>query len=190
MVEYPRIMEFKRLPIEGLALITPRVFEDERGFFMESYKEQEFIENGIDTRFVQDNHSKSKKGVLRGLHFQRSPHAQDKLVRVTRGEVLDVAVDLRAGSPTYKKWISVRLSEEGRQMLFIPKGFAHGFLSLAEDTELQYKVSDAYDPASDGGIIWNDPDLGIEWGTESPICSEKDLSLPRLNDIGEIFSYG
>ncbi|MFA5129890.1 MAG: dTDP-4-dehydrorhamnose 3,5-epimerase [Patescibacteria group bacterium] len=180
-------MEFQCLDIPDVILITPRVFEDERGYFFESYKQNEFAENGINVHFVQDNRSRSKKGVLRGLHFQKPPHAQDKLVSVTRGEILDVAVDIRIGSPTYGKHVSARLSDENHQMLFIPKGFAHGFLALSDITDMQYKVSDIWDAASEGGIIWNDPDLGIDWGIEQPILAPKDLVYSGLKDSGKVF---
>lgn len=183
-------MEFERLQPEGLILITPQAFEDERGFFMESYSERAFAEHGISVRFVQDNHSKSTKGVLRGLHFQRPPHAQCKLVRVTRGVALDVAVDLRTGSPTYRQWAAIRLSEENQKMLYIPAGFAHGFLALADLVEVEYKVDDFYDAASDGGVRWDDPDIGIDWGIADPLMSEKDRSLPFLKDLGDVFAYG
>ncbi len=182
-------MELSRFDIQGPILITPKVFEDDRGFFFESYSERVFAENGISVRFVQDNRSRSLKGVLRGIHFQRPPHAQDKLVSVTRGEVLDVAVDLREGSPTYKKHISARLSELNKQMLFIPKGFGHAFLTLSDIADFEYKVSDFYDPETDGGIRWDDPDINVDWGITDPLLSQKDAELPLLRDIGPIFRY-
>jgi dTDP-4-dehydrorhamnose 3,5-epimerase len=180
-------MEFQPLAIPDVILITPRVFEDERGYFFESYKQDEFAQNGIHAVFVQENRSRSKKGVLRGLHFQKPPHAQDKLVSVTRGEILDVAVDIRKSSPSFGKWVGARLSEDNHQMLFIPKGFAHGFVALSDIADMHYKVSDVYNAASEGGVIWSDHDLGIDWGVEQPILSEKDAVFPRLKDLGEVF---
>lgn len=176
--------------IPGLVLLTPRVFADDRGWFMESYSERALAEHGITVRFVQDNHSRSHKNVLRGLHFQKPPHAQDKLVRVTRGEVMDVAVDVRVGSPTFGKFVAVTLSEENKQIFFIPKGFAHGFVTRTDDVDLEYKVSDFYDAATDGGVRWDDPALAIPWEVKDPIVSAKDSALPLLKDIGEVFTYG
>jgi dTDP-4-dehydrorhamnose 3,5-epimerase len=177
-------MEFEKLEIEGLVIIKPKVFADDRGFFMESYKKSAFEENGIFIDFVQDNHSKSTKGVLRGLHFQREPYAQDKLVRVTQGEVFDVAVDLRKDSPTFGKWHGVHLSAENKVMFLIPKGFAHGFMVLSENAEFEYKVSNVYNKESDGGLLWNDMDIGINWPIEGePILSEKDKIQPTLKDL-------
>ena len=171
--------------IEGLKVITPKVFGDERGYFMETYNLQDFEEAGIPQVFVQDNQSASKKGVLRGLHFQIH-YPQDKLVRVIRGEVFDVAVDLREGSATYGQWFGVRLSEENKKMFFIPKGFAHGFLVLSDYAEFTYKCTDFYHPNDEGGIIWNDPEIGVEWpleeGTEL-IFSEKDRKWPTLSEL-------
>ena len=148
--------------IEGLKIIEPKVFGDNRGYFMETYNYQDFKEAGIDQLFVQDNQSMSTKGVLRGLHFQKE-YPQDKLVRVINGEVFDVVVDLRAGSATYGKWFGVILSAENKKQFFVPKGFAHGFLVLSEYAEFCYKVTDFYHPNDEGGIIWNDPEIGIEW---------------------------
>lgn len=173
-------MNIERFEIEGLALIEPRVFEDERGYFFETFSERLMKEIGVDVSFVQDNLSRSNKGVIRGLHFQRPPFAQDKLVRVVRGEVLDVAVDLREGSPTYGKHQSVILSDSNHKMLFIPKGFAHGFSVLSDEVIFEYKVSAPYHPESEGGIIWNDPDLGIDWMVSNPIVGKKDQALPGL----------
>lgn len=171
-------MNIERFEIEGLLLLEPRVFEDERGYFFETYSEKTMSEVGIDVRFVQDNISLSKKGVIRGLHFQREPYAQDKLVRVVRGEVLDVVVDLREGSPTYGKHQSVVLSDANHKMFFIPKGFAHGFAVLSDDALFEYKVSALYHPESEGGIIWNDSTLAIDWGIADPIVGKKDQALP------------
>ena len=148
--------------IEGLAVIEPAVHGDDRGYFMETYNQNDMKEAGIDTVFVQDNQSMSIKGVLRGLHYQKN-YPQDKLVRVIKGNVFDVAVDLRADSKTYGKWFGVELSEENKKQFFIPKGFAHGFLVLSDEAEFCYKVADFYHPGDEGGIAWNDPDLGIEW---------------------------
>jgi dTDP-4-dehydrorhamnose 3,5-epimerase len=175
--------KFTKLEISGLVLIEPRLFPDERGFFLESYKESEFIQGGVPDRFVQDNHSLSKKNVLRGLHFQRQPHAQGKLVRVIRGNVWDVMVDLRKDSPTYKRWVGIELSDQNNRMIFIPPGFAHGFVALSDDAHLLYKCTEEYDPVLDGGIRWNDPDIGVRWPVQEPIVSDKDKSLPFLREL-------
>jgi dTDP-4-dehydrorhamnose 3,5-epimerase len=174
---------FERCYIEGLVIVKPRVFPDGRGFFLETYKKSEYAANGITEDFVQDNHSKSSRGVLRGLHFQRAPHAQGKLVRVTRGRVWDVAVDIRPGSATYGKWYGLELSEENRTMFYIPAGFAHGFVTLEDDTEFMYKCTAEYNKESEGGLIWNDPDLAIEWPVTDVLVSEKDQVLPRLKEL-------
>ena len=175
----------EKTPIDGLVVITPKVFGDERGYFMETYNIADFTEAGIDCTFVQDNQSASKKGVLRGLHFQKE-HSQAKLVRVFNGEVFDVAVDMRKGSETYGKWFGVRLSGENKKMLFIPEHFAHGFLVLSDYAEFAYKCTDLYHPDDEGGIIYNDPDIGIDWpvpsGTEL-IFSDKDQKWPRLKEL-------
>lgn len=176
---------FRELEIAGLILVTPRVFPDERGFFMESYKSSEFAANGISATFVQDNHSRSTRGVLRGLHFQRPPRAQDKLVRVVLGKVWDVAVDLRTTSPSYRRWVGVELSDENNAMLYIPAGFAHGFVALSEEVHLLYKCSAEYDAKLDGGIRWDDPEVGVRWPIEAPIVSSKDRALPLLSEIEE-----
>ncbi len=171
--------------IEGLKVITPKVFGDERGYFMETYNLADFEEAGIPQVFVQDNQSASKKGVLRGLHFQIN-YPQDKLVRVIRGEVFDVAVDLRDGSKTYGQWFGARLSEENKKMFFIPKGFAHGFLVLSDYAEFTYKCTDFYHPNDEGGILWNDPQIGIEWPIEEGLemtFSEKDKNWPTLSEL-------
>ena len=171
--------------IEGLKIITPTVFGDERGYFMETYNYNDFKEVGIDLKFVQDNQSKSVQGVLRGLHFQYE-YPQDKLVRVISGEVFDVAVDLRKDSATYGKWHGVILSAENKKQFFVPKGFAHGFLVLSESAEFAYKCSDFYKPSDEGGIIWDDPEIGIEWpipdGME-PLISEKDKKWGSINEL-------
>ena len=168
-------MQVQRLAIPDVLLLTPRVFEDERGFFYESFNQKVFDEAvGRKVTFVQDNHSKSAKGVLRGLHYQLPPKAQGKLVRVVRGAVFDVAVDIRRESPTFGKWVSAELSEENRAQLWIPEGFAHGFLALQEGTEVLYKATDLYAPECEGGLIWNDPVLSIAWPTISPSLSVRD----------------
>jgi dTDP-4-dehydrorhamnose 3,5-epimerase len=174
---------FINLEIEGLVLVEPRVFPDERGFFLESYKESEFVKAGLPHRFVQDNHSLSNKNVIRGLHFQYEPRAQGKLVRVVGGLVWDVAVDLRAGSPTYKKWLGIELSAANNKMLYIPPGFAHGFAAITDDVHLLYKCTEEYDPKLDAGIRWDDPEIGIEWPVRKPIVSDKDRVLPLLKDL-------
>jgi len=175
--------DFKKLQIEGLVLVEPKVFHDSRGFFMETYKESEFGAHGIAERFVQDNHSLSQKGVLRGLHFQHRPKAQGKLVSVIKGSVWDVAVDIRPDSSTYMKWCSVELTEENKKMLYIPPGFAHGFAALSDDVHLVYKCTSEYDANCDAGIRWNDTDIGVDWPISEPIVSDKDRELPFLKDI-------
>ena len=175
----------EKTPIEGLCVITPTVFGDNRGYFMETYNIADFKEAGIDCEFVQDNQSASKKGVIRGLHFQID-FPQDKLVRVIRGEVFDVAVDMRKGSKTYGQWYGIRLSEENKKMFFIPKHFAHGFLVLSDYAEFTYNCTELYHPNDEGGIIYNDPDIGIEWPIEEGmelIFSEKDKKWPTLKEL-------
>jgi len=174
---------FSATSIEGLMVVTPRVYSDERGFFIETYKESDFLKAGITGRFVQDNHSRSSRGTLRGLHFQRAPHAQGKLVRVTRGRLWDVAVDLRPGSPTYGKWHGIELSADNRTMFYIPAGFAHGFVALEDCTELQYKCTAEYNAASDGGVRWDDPELAIAWPVTDVLVSAKDAALPYLKEL-------
>lgn len=176
---------FEKLDIEGLTVITPKVFGDERGFFMETYQEDDFKANGLNDTFIQDNHSMSMRGVLRGLHYQIEPNAQAKLVRVTRGAVWDVAVDIRKDSPTFGKWYGLVLSEENKKMLYIPSGFAHGFLTLEDNTHFVYKCSNNYAPQSEGGIVWNDTELNINWPIEDTmdiIVSAKDQELPPLTE--------
>jgi len=177
---------FKNGNLSGLVIIEPRVFEDERGFFMEVFKRSDFNAAGIPD-FVQENHSHSSKGTLRGLHFQRAPRAQGKLVRVLVGEVFDVAVDIRRGSPSYGRWQGVSLSEENRRMLYIPPGYAHGFCVLSDVAELMYLTSAEYARELEGGIIWNDPDLGVEWPVTNPFLSERDSTWPRLREAGSCF---
>ena len=173
-------MKVTKTPINGLLIIEPEVYGDDRGFFFESYNIDKFKDLVIDTIFVQDNHSKSAKGVLRGIHFQLPPKPMAKLVRCTRGKLWDVVVDLRKDSPTYKQWFGLELSEENRKMLYVPGDFGHGFYSL-EDSELQYKVSNTFDPELDGGIAWNDPEINIEWPIEGePTLSERDKGAKFL----------
>ena len=174
---------FTQTEIPGVVVIEPQVFGDDRGYFMETYQIDEFAAAGIDKPFVQDNQSRSTRGVLRGLHFQKN-HTQGKLVRVTRGEVYDVAVDCRPNSATFGKWVGVTLSAENKKMLWIPEGFAHGFVVLSDVAEFCYKCTDVYDPESDGGIRFDDPDIGIQWPDigEKPQLSEKDSALPGLKE--------
>ena len=175
--------EFKKLEIEGVVLIKPKVFEDNRGFFLESYKKSDFENFGIKDVFVQDNHSKSVKSVIRGLHFQKHPYEQSKLVRCISGKIFDVAVDLRKNSPTYKKWVGIELSDENNFILYIPKGFAHGFCVLSDVAHVIYKCDCEYVPSYDSGIRWNDPDIGIKWPFSNPIVSDKDRNLPYLKEV-------
>ncbi len=183
-------MELIDTGFPGLWVIEPKVFRDDRGFFLETYNKQKFRENGLDVDFVQDNHAYSGGvGVLRGLHFQLPPHAQAKLVWVTRGAVVDVVVDLRKGSPTYLKWHRVELSADNFRRLFIPRGFAHGYETLSEETEFIYKVDSGYAPGCEGGIRWDDPDLSIPWKAETPILSEKDTGLPTLSEFDTPFEF-
>jgi dTDP-4-dehydrorhamnose 3,5-epimerase len=182
----------KEFPLAGLKLIAPKKFADNRGFFSETYNAEMLAELGIRDRFVQDNHSLSvEKGTVRGMHYQNPPHAQAKLVRVSRGSILDVVVDIRRGSPTYGQYVAEELSAENWNQLYIPIGFAHGFCTLAPDTELQYKVSDYYAPESDAGILWNDATLDIAWPDFAGAqLSPKDLTLSRFADIDTPFGYG
>ncbi len=177
--------KFIKTPIEGIIEVEPAIFGDTRGSFRESYKKTEFVKNGIAEDFVQDNHSVSSKGVLRGIHFQTAPMAQGKLVKVTRGSVWDVAVDLRPDSPTFKQWWGVELSEENGKMFYIPPGFGHGFVTLDDDTHFHYKCTEEYSAEHDGGVKWNDPDLAIEWPIEglTVAVSEKDENLPYLSEV-------
>ena len=175
---------FEKQKIEDVILITPKTFEDERGFFMETYKKTDFEANGIIGEFSQENHSKSTKGVLRGLHFQKEPYAQAKLIRCIKGKIYDVAVDIRKNSKTFGKYIKVELSENNKKMLFIPKGFAHGFVTLSNEAEIVYKAQGEYNPNADCGIIWNDEDINIDWGIDfNPILSQKDKNHPHLRNI-------
>lgn len=178
--------EFKKLDIEGLVLVKPKVFGDNRGFFIESYKKSEFVDNGIKCEFVQDNHSKSTKGVLRGLHYQVAPKAQAKLVRCIKGKIYDVAVDLRPESKTFGKWVKVELSEENNHMLFIPERFAHGFVVLSDEAELIYKTNNEYCAELDRGALWCDKDINVDWGIDFElILSEKDKVQPKLSELNK-----
>jgi dTDP-4-dehydrorhamnose 3,5-epimerase len=176
-------MEIVKTKIPDLYIIKPQVFEDNRGYFFESYNKNIFLQNGIDQNFVQDNESKSSKGVLRGLHFQKTPFAQGKLVRVMQGAVLDVAVDLRKASPTYGEWVAVELNHANKWMYWIPPGFAHGFVTLEDSTVFFYKCTNVYNKESEGSILWNDPDLNIDWKVTNPILSEKDMNSPLFKDF-------
>lgn len=181
-------MNLLKTKLEGVYILIPKVFGDHRGFFMESWSRRVMEEAGLFYDFVQDNHSLSTvKGTLRGIHFQKGDKAQAKLVRCVRGAVLDVAVDLRHGSPTYKQWVGVELSEENKKQLLIPRGFGHGFVTLTDHVEFLYKADNYYAPEADGGVRWNDPDIGVDWGISEPILSEKDTKNPFLKDIAPVF---
>lgn len=184
-------MNIIKTSIEGVVILEPRIFADDRGYFFESFSQKVFDELVRPIRFVQDNESKSKYGVLRGLHFQKGEHAQSKLVRVVKGQVWDVAVDIRRGSPTFGKYVSVELSEENKRQFFIPRGFAHGFAVLSQEAIFQYKCDYYYAPESEGAIAWNDPDIGIDWPVAASdiLLSEKDKKHPRLADSLELFDY-
>ena len=176
------MFNFIKTKIEGVYIVEPKVFGDERGYFMETYNKRDFDEAGLVYNFVQDNQSKSKKGVLRGLHYQKT-YPQAKLVRVISGEVFDVAVDLRKNSPTYGQWVGAVLTAENKKMLMIPRGFAHGFMVLSESAEFIYKCDELYHPEDEGGIMWNDPDVGVEWPLDiEPLLSDKDQKHPRLKE--------
>jgi dTDP-4-dehydrorhamnose 3,5-epimerase len=180
-------MEIVRCAIEGLIEIQPRVFHDPRGYFLESFNREVFEKAGLPVDFVQDNQSLSSAGVLRGLHFQAPPHAQGKLVRVITGKVLDVVVDLRRSSPTYGQHHQVLLDSSLQNMFFIPPGFAHGFITLEDNTIFSYKCTNVYNKASEGGIFWNDPELKINWGIENPLVSDKDMLQPLIKDFRSPF---
>ncbi len=178
--------EFEQQKIKDVILIKPKVFGDNRGFFMETYKKSDFYANGIEIEFNQDNHSKSSKGVLRGLHYQASPYGQAKIVRCGRGRIYDVAVDIRPNSETFGQYLKVELSEENKHMLYIPVGFAHGFVALSDEVELLYKASGEYNPQADRGILWNDSDINIDWNIDfDPILSDKDKAQPKLSEINK-----
>jgi dTDP-4-dehydrorhamnose 3,5-epimerase len=179
--------EFRELSIPGVVLVTPKAFPDDRGFFVELYKHSDFMKAGIGEHFVQDNYSRSIKGTLRGLHFQKHPKAQGKLVRCVRGTIYDVVVDLQRQSPTFGRWIGVELSEESGTMLYIPPAFAHGFLVLSDTADVLYKCTEEYSPSHDRGILWNDPALAIPWPNREPLLSSKDRGLPLLSDTDFAF---
>jgi len=179
--------EFTKLEIPGLLLIKPQVFGDDRGFFFELYKFSDFNRGGVREHLVQDNYSKSSKGVLRGLHYQKPPKAQGKLVTCLKGTIFDIAVDIRKGSRHYGKWVGINLSEENKHMLYVPPGFAHGFQVLSETAEVLYKCTSEYSPADDRGIIWNDEDINIAWPLGKPLLSGKDKTHPRLRDADNNF---
>lgn len=182
-------IKITELDIPGVKVFEPAYFEDFRGYFCETYSLRTMTEAGIDIVFVQDNHSLSKqKGIIRGIHFQNNPKPQTKLVRCTRGSVMDYAVDLRADSPTFKKWVCVELSAENRKQVLIPAGFGHAFITLEDNCEVQYKADEFYYPEYDRGIAWNDPEIAIDWGTVSPILSEKDMKSPILSQSDVNFS--
>jgi dTDP-4-dehydrorhamnose 3,5-epimerase len=180
-------MEIMQTDLQGLLIIKPRIFTDERGYFYESWNKESFSKAGIQTDFIQDNQSMSKQGVLRGLHFQAPPHAQAKLVRVVRGAVLDVAVDIRKNSPTYGRYWAIELSEENQLSFYIPEGFAHGFLTLQPNTIFSYKCSRLYNKNSEDCLLWNDPDLAISWNTTDPIVSDKDKEGKPFRKLQSLF---
>jgi dTDP-4-dehydrorhamnose 3,5-epimerase len=181
--------QFKKLDIPEIIVVEPRIFNDPRGFFMESYKHNDFAEIGIHEYFVQDNYSRSAKHVLRGLHYQKNPHAQGKLVQCIRGNIFDVAVDIRASSGTYRKWTGIELSDENNLLIYIPPGFAHGFVVLSDSADVIYKCTSEYSPEDDRGIVWNDPDIHIEWPVRNPLLSEKDNAHPLLRNADNNFEY-
>ncbi len=186
------MLEIETTPLPGVVVLTPKRFGDARGFFSESWNRARMAEAGFDIDFVQDNHSLSAKaGTVRGLHFQAPPHAQDKLVRCGRGRLFDVAVDVRRGSPTYGRWTGVELSAENGRQLLVPAGFLHGFVTREPDTEIVYKCSDYYAPECDGAVLWNDPEIGIDWGIDpaEAILSDKDAAAQRLADLDTPFTW-
>ncbi len=178
-------MQVESCKLEGVLLVTPKVFGDDRGFFMETYNQAVAKEVGLPTNFVQDNHSKSSKGVLRGLHYQY-PQWQGKLVRVVQGEIFDVAVDIRHGSPTYGEWVGYTLNDENKQQLYVPEGFAHGFVVTSDTAEVVYKCTDVYAPDQEGSLLWNDPEIGIDWPVDEPLLSAKDAVGTLLKDLPEL----
>lgn len=184
-------MQIEKTALDGVVILTPRRFGDVRGWFTETWNVARMKDAGFDLDFVQDNHSFSADmGTLRGLHYQRPPHAQDKLVRCTRGVIFDVAVDFRVGSASFGKWIGVELSAENGRQLLVPKGFLHGFVTRVAETEVQYKCTDVYAPDCDGAVRWDDPDIGIDWGVGAPVLSAKDAVAPLLRDVASPFGGG
>ena len=180
---------FTRLQIPDVILIEPKMFSDDRGFFSEFYKESDFVSNGINKKFIQDNFSHSIYGVIRGLHYQKIPKAQSKLVTVLNGKIFDVAVDIRKNSPTYGKWIGEIISADDHKLIYIPEGFAHGFCVLSQEADVSYKVNNEYSPENEKGIIWNDPKINISWPIKNPIISNKDDELPTLENSDNNFIY-
>jgi len=180
---------FKRLSIPDVILVEPQLFSDDRGFFYESFRESDFFSNGIDKKFVQDNFSHSVNGVIRGLHFQKAPKAQAKLVTVLKGKIFDVAVDIRKNSPTYGKWVSEILSSDTHNLLYVPEGFAHGFCVVSDEADVLYKVSNEYSQEHERSVIWNDPKLDIQWPIKKPIISNKDNKLSLLENLDNDFVY-
>lgn len=180
---------FKRLALPEVILIEPKFFRDERGFFVETYKHSDFAAEGIKEYFVQDNNSRSSRDVLRGLHYQKAPKAQGKLIRCLSGSIFDVAVDIRKGSANYGQWVGIELSEQNGLMLYVPPGFAHGFLVTSDNAEITYKCTEEYSPANDAGIAWNDPDINVLWPVERPVISEKDRRLPLLKNADNNFEF-
>ncbi len=183
------VFNFQKLSIPEVILIDTQSFSDDRGFFLESFRESSFISNGLETKFVQDNFSHSTKNVLRGLHYQKNPKAQAKLVTALRGEIFDVAVDIRKNSPTFGRWVGEILSEYNRKSLYIPEGFAHGFCVLSDNADVLYKVNNEYSPEHENGIIWNDPDINIKWPVDEPILHEKDSKSNTLKNTNDDFVY-
>lgn len=181
--------QFRPLALPEVILVEPQLFGDARGFFMETYQYETFAQNGITPRFVQDNHSRSARGVLRGLHYQKDPVAQGKLLKVVLGKIFDVAVDIRRGSPTFGQWVGEILSAENGRLLYVPPGFAHGFCVLSESADLIYKTTDYYQPESEKGIIWNDPRIGVAWPISAPLLSGRDTELPTLAEADFNFVY-
>jgi dTDP-4-dehydrorhamnose 3,5-epimerase len=180
---------FTRLAIPEVLLIEPLVFRDQRGFFLETYKRSEFAAEGISETFVQGNHSKSSRGILRGLHYQKNPMAQGKLVRAVSGEIYDVVIDLRRGAPTYGKWVAVTISAQDKKMLYVPGGFAHGFCVTSDEAEVLYAATEEYAPDCEAGVLWNDPDLAITWPITDPQLSARDRAWPLLKQADNNFSY-
>jgi len=180
---------FKKLSIPEVILVETQSFSDERGFFLENFKISSFVSNGINTKFVQDNFSHSVKGVLRGLHYQKNSKAQSKLVSTLRGEIFDVAVDIRKNSPTFGQWVGEILSDQNHKSLYIPEGFAHGFCVLSEESDIFYKVNNEYSPENERGILWNDPQININWPIDAPILHNKDSALPTLKNADIDFIY-
>jgi len=181
--------EFKVLEIKDVMLITPEVYQDERGFFKETFKDSDFSKMGISIEFLQDSISRSSKNIIRGLHYQKNPKAQAKLVSCVKGTIFDVAVDIRKNSPTYGKWVGAELSEENHQALFIPRGFAHGFVALSDIADVSYKLSEEHSEKDEAGIIYNDPDICIQWPVENPILSKRDRSNPTLKQADNNFEF-